>query len=171
MNTRRLQYGISIAAIVVAFIHVICPNIKIDVITIVLLFIALIPWLSPLFKSLEFPGGWKIEFQEVKQKVDTMMAKQIEPVFRMKGFSVNDEGTRLVIKALGNPNYTWRYLGGLKDETKLPVERILKAIKWLLDNKLVTEVSGKDGPLWGLSVEGRNLLSSILREETTEKET
>jgi hypothetical protein len=178
MKARTLQYGITIAAIVIALIHLIFPNIKIDAITITLLFIALIPWLSPLFKSLEFPGGWKIEFQEMKEKVDTMMAKQTEPVtegvgpvFRIKGFSVNDEAIRLVIKALGNPNYTWRYLGGLAAETKLSREQILESIKWLLDNKLVTEVRGKHGTLWGLSIEGRDLLGNILREETTKKDT
>lgn len=32
-----------------------------------LLVIALLPWLAPIFKSLEFPGGWKIEFQELQK--------------------------------------------------------------------------------------------------------
>jgi hypothetical protein len=154
------------------------PDLKIDAITITLLFIALVPWLSPLFKSLEFPGGWKIEFKEMKEKMETMMAKQTEPIaeavgptFRIKGYPVNDEATRLVIKALGNPDYTWRYLGGLAAETKLSKEQILKSIKWLLDNKLVNEVEGKHGTLWGLSVEGRDILGTILREEPTKKDT
>ena len=126
MIMRRLQYGITIAALLIALAHLIWPNLNIDAITITLLFIALVPWLSPLFKSLEFPGGWKIEFQEMKEQIDTIIAKQAEPVskafgptFSVKAFSVNDEDTRLVIKALGNTDYTWRYLGGLAAETKL----------------------------------------------------
>lgn len=36
--------------------------------------IAIIPWLVPLFKSLEFPGGWKFEFQEL-EKVEKKIGK------------------------------------------------------------------------------------------------
>ncbi len=150
MNIRSLQYGITIGAIAIALIHLIFPNLKIDAIKITFLFIALAPWLSSLFKSLEFPGGWKIEFKEVKEKVETMMAKQTEPVtealgptFSIKAYSVNNEATQLVIKALGNPDYTWRYLGGLAAKTRLSRKQVLESIKWLLDNKLVTEVREK----------------------------
>jgi hypothetical protein len=178
INIRGLKYGITIAAIVIAFIHLIWPSLSIDAITITLLFIALVPWLSPLFKSLEFPGGWKIEFQEMKEQLGTMIAKQTEPVsealgptFSIKAYAVNDEATRLVLKALGNPNYTWRYLTGLATETKLSRKQILESIKWLLDNRLVTELREKQGTLWGLSREGWDLLRNILREETSKNDT
>jgi hypothetical protein len=46
------------------------PSIKIDIITLTLVVIAIIPWLAPLFKSLEFPGGWKVEFQDLKDAKD-----------------------------------------------------------------------------------------------------
>lgn len=45
----------------------------IDGITLTLLLVAIVPWLAPLFKSLEFPGGWRIEFQDLqkaKEKAD-----------------------------------------------------------------------------------------------------
>jgi len=29
--------------------------------------VAVVPWFAPLFKSLEFPGGWKVEFQELQK--------------------------------------------------------------------------------------------------------
>ena len=164
-NRRLLQCGISAGAILFALVHFIWPTLNIDAIIITFLLIAVVPWLSPLFESLEFPGGWKIKFREMKEQIETMIAKQTEPPkFIMKGFSVNDEATRSVIKALGNPNYTWRYLGGLVAETKLSEKQILESIKWLLDNKLVTEVRGKHGTLWGLSIEGRDLLETIFRE-------
>lgn len=144
---RLLQCGITAVAILIAFVHLIWPTLNIDAITITLLLIALVPWLSPLFESLEFPGGWKIKFREMKEQIETMIAKGTEtvseavgPKFTMKGYSVNDEATRSVIKALGNSDYTWRYLGGLVAETKLSEKQILESIKWLLDNKLVTEV-------------------------------
>ncbi len=35
-----------------------------------LLVIAVLPWLAPIFKSLEFPGGWKVEFQELQKAAE-----------------------------------------------------------------------------------------------------
>jgi hypothetical protein len=48
----------------------ILPELKVDSITIALFIIAIIPWLLPLFKSLELPGGWKIEFQDVQDAME-----------------------------------------------------------------------------------------------------
>ena len=66
-GVRRTQIFISLVALIVAIIHVIWPNITIDAITVFLLVVALVPWLFPLLKSLELPGGWKIEFQELEK--------------------------------------------------------------------------------------------------------
>lgn len=64
---RRTQILITLVAIVVAIVHVVFPSVTIDAITIFLLVLALLPWLIPLVKSLEFPGGWKVEFQELEK--------------------------------------------------------------------------------------------------------
>ncbi|WAC08403.1 MAG: hypothetical protein OS130_04205 [Thermodesulfobacteriota bacterium] len=67
MNIRSLQYGITICALLVALAHIIWPSLTIDAITVTLIFIALVPWLAPLFKSLELPGRLKIEFQDFER--------------------------------------------------------------------------------------------------------
>ena len=67
MKVRRIQIGITIIAIAFIIIHLIWPNLAVDGITLVLIIVAIIPWLAPLFKSLEFPGGWKIEFQDLQK--------------------------------------------------------------------------------------------------------
>jgi hypothetical protein len=64
---KRLRQVITLGALVLALVHLIWPRLAIDSITLVLLVIALLPWLAPIFKSLEFPGGWKIEFQELQK--------------------------------------------------------------------------------------------------------
>jgi len=69
-NNQRLQIIISVGALLIAVTHMIWPSIKIDLITVTLVVIAIIPWLTPLFKSLEFPGGWKVEFQDVQNAKD-----------------------------------------------------------------------------------------------------
>lgn len=67
MKTRSLQYGITFCALLIALAHIIWPALTIDAITVTLIFISIIPWLAPLFKSLELPGGWKIEFQDLER--------------------------------------------------------------------------------------------------------
>ena len=168
MNNHKLKYAITIIAILIALAHLIWPSLSIDAITLTLLFISLIPWLSPLFKSLEFPGGLKIEFKELKEKMDSIVAKETEPVdietgpqFEVQAFSINDTPTRLVMNALGNPKYTWRYMGGLMKETNLSKEEVSKSISWLLENKLITESKIREKRQWALSQDGRDLLVRI----------
>lgn len=63
-NRNIIKSLITIGALFIILIHVRWPTLSIDGITITLLIIAIIPWLGLIFKSLEFPGGWKIEYQE-----------------------------------------------------------------------------------------------------------
>ncbi len=56
-----------------ALVHTYFPEIKIDGITVTLLLVAMLPWLAPLFRSVELPGGLKVEFQDLeaaKKKVE-----------------------------------------------------------------------------------------------------
>ena len=53
-------------AIIGVIARLIWPDIKIDSITIGLLFIALIPWLPQYIKSAKLPGGWEINFQNLE---------------------------------------------------------------------------------------------------------
>lgn len=67
---RKIQILITFSAILVGLLHIIFPNFKIDAILITLIIIAIIPWLEPLFKSVELPGGLKVEFQDLKKLKD-----------------------------------------------------------------------------------------------------
>lgn len=64
---RRAQVTITVAAVAIATAHLIWPELKIDAVTLVLLVAAMVPWLAPLFKSVELPGGWKVEFQDLER--------------------------------------------------------------------------------------------------------
>lgn len=70
MDPKNIRYIISSVAIVLLIIHLIWPNLRIDAISLTLIAIAVIPWLAPLFKSIELPGGMKVEFQELKSVTD-----------------------------------------------------------------------------------------------------
>ncbi len=63
-----LRTGITIIALVVAGVHVF-SSIKIDAITLALLMVAALPWLQSIFKSVELPGGFKLELQQLQEEV------------------------------------------------------------------------------------------------------
>ncbi len=54
----------------IGILHMIYPNIVIDAITISLIVIAIVPWLGILFKSLELPGGLKVEYKDIEKVRD-----------------------------------------------------------------------------------------------------
>ena len=62
----RLRQFLTLGALGLALVHLIWPSLAIDAITLGLLVIAVIPWLAPLIKSVELPGGWKVELQEMQ---------------------------------------------------------------------------------------------------------
>jgi hypothetical protein len=67
MSIKSIKYTITLLALVIAIVHLIWPGIRIDAITVTLIVVAVLPWLSSLFKSIELPGGLKIEYQELEQ--------------------------------------------------------------------------------------------------------
>jgi hypothetical protein len=62
---KRIQLIITLCALALAVIHILFPSLEIDGTTVTLLAIAVIPWLGPLFKAIELPGGLKVEYQDL----------------------------------------------------------------------------------------------------------
>lgn len=65
VSYKWMRWTISAAAIVIAIAHLLWPGAAIDGVTATLLLVTVLPWLQPLFKSLELPGGLKVEFQDL----------------------------------------------------------------------------------------------------------
>ena len=63
---RKTQVVITVASLALVCVHLLWPDLRIDAITLILLAAAAIPWLLPLFKSVELPGGVKLEFQNLQ---------------------------------------------------------------------------------------------------------
>ena len=74
MSAKKTQVFITVSALIIAIVHLLWPNLSIDAITLALFIVAVLPWAAPLLKSVELPGGWKVEFQEL-QKVKSDAAK------------------------------------------------------------------------------------------------
>lgn len=73
MKNVNIQKGITYISVILVLLHLSFPLLAIDIITVTLLFIAAIPWLSPLFKSIGLPGGVSAEFRDlnaVKEDID-----------------------------------------------------------------------------------------------------
>ncbi len=74
MKIIATQIFISVVAVFLGILHVVSPNYNMDAIGLALLAIAIAPWVAPLIKSFELPGGLKIELKDLEQatqKVET----------------------------------------------------------------------------------------------------
>lgn len=72
----KLKIFISISAIGAIIVHAICPNIKIDSITLGLFIIAILPWITSIIESAKFPGGWEIKFRDLKEAAEKISPKE-----------------------------------------------------------------------------------------------
>ena len=67
---KLIASGISLLFFLLAGLHLFSESITVDAITIALLGIASFPWMFPYLKTLELPGGVKIELKEVRDAVE-----------------------------------------------------------------------------------------------------
>jgi len=64
MRKHSVQIFITAASLLALCAHIAWPELKIDGTTVALIVVAVLPWLTPLLRSLELPGGLKLEFRE-----------------------------------------------------------------------------------------------------------
>ena len=73
MYRRFIQFSITFLALGAALLYVYIPELKIDGVIVTLLGLAALPWIAPLFRSVEVPGLFRIEFrdlEEAKRKIE-----------------------------------------------------------------------------------------------------
>ena len=84
-------------ALLLALAHIIWPQLAIDAVALALIVIAILPWLAPLVKSLELPGGWKVEFQDLQKaasRAETAGLLAAEPSQQEAAFSFQSIASR-----------------------------------------------------------------------------
>lgn len=74
MDINEFAKIISGGAIFLALLHIFVPNLGIDATLISLLIIAALPYIIPFIKSVELPGGFKIELKDVKAATDKIIS-------------------------------------------------------------------------------------------------
>ncbi len=60
------KIAVTAVALLALVLHLSFERTRLDTTAMVLLFLALVPWLATVISRAELPGGWKLEFQEVK---------------------------------------------------------------------------------------------------------
>lgn len=70
----KTRFIITIVALALTIGHNIWPEFKVDTITLILITVAILPWLASVIKSLELPGGFKIELHDVKAATEKVGA-------------------------------------------------------------------------------------------------
>lgn len=117
-----IRWGITLIAVSIIIIHLIYPN-KIDVITLILLSIAALPWVEPLFKTIELPGGVKIEFSDLEQtQQDAEKAGLLTPSLPNGNSSDKNYGFQSI--AHEDPNLS---LAGLRIEIERRLRELAKS--------------------------------------------
>lgn len=118
---KRVQRSITLGALAVALLHVLFPSITIDAITISLIVIAVLPWLGPLAKSVELPGGLKVEYQEQLDRAADEAAKV--GLLGKPGNKVQEYSFQLVAEQ--DPNLA---LAGLRIELERQLRALAEAV-------------------------------------------
>ncbi len=73
MNSKLTSVSISVIFIIFAYIHIAIPGFRFDTISLVFILMAALPWISPYLKSLQLPGGLKIELKDAKLATDKIL--------------------------------------------------------------------------------------------------
>jgi len=126
MKAKPIQFLISTLAIVLAIVHIAWPDLTIDLITVALLVIAIIPWLGSLFRAIELPGGVKVEYQELEKVTDSAKKAGLIKTKTTKGSKKTSKTKKPVYQEieLEDPNLA---LAGLRIEIEKRLIEIAKS--------------------------------------------
>lgn len=138
------QIIISIIAAVLLALHLWKPNISIDGITLGLLVIAILPWLSSLFKSVEIPGLGKFEYiiddiRDTAKAIAVNNDYQNEPKSTELSFLSNpNENPNLVLAWLRIEIEKRLRKFSEENENSVKTYSLRELINQLVDNKLLS---------------------------------
>jgi ribosomal protein L17 len=118
----------------------------------------------------------KEKLADIKKDVEPIISKETEAqetegrgfFLNARGFSF-DENVKKLLNSLGSSKYAWRTLAGMSQETGLATPTVLKSLNWLLSNSLAVKTNEKGRTLWGLTLEGRDMLAEMSSSEKSKQ--
>lgn len=120
-TAKRWKIAITAISAVLLIAHLIWPSIKLDAAAIFLIALCFLPWLGAIFKSIELPGGTKVEYREQVLKA----VQKLEDSGLIPTDQINPEDPIYLGFVNRDPNLA---LAGLR----LDIERKLRTIADLL---------------------------------------
>jgi hypothetical protein len=80
-----VKISVSLVAVIALLVHVFTKIDRFDGTATGLLAIAVLPWLADLLDTLELPGGWKVNFRNIKreQMEQRMQLEQLQLAVRL----------------------------------------------------------------------------------------
>jgi len=79
---------ISALCLLLLLTHLLHPAVSFDVPSLILLFLAILPWLTPLFKEMDIPGIGRFTFQEKTKKKSGSRKKKSRRKKRRKNIQI-----------------------------------------------------------------------------------
>jgi len=74
LSSKKIRWSITLICAALFAAHHLWPEFRLDLPSTILVLVAILPWLAPVIKSVEIPGGFKIELQDVKAATDKALA-------------------------------------------------------------------------------------------------
>jgi hypothetical protein len=107
-STLAAKAAVSGVAFLALALHLLSERTRLDTTGLVLVFLALLPWLASVISRAELPGGWKLEFQAVKTE-QRRQAQEIDALkFLVSNFLMESECRHLEGLTSDKPYYVRR---------------------------------------------------------------
>ena len=144
------KFTVTAIVLLALLLHLLSEKTKLDTTGLVLVFIALLPFLASFISRAELPGGWKLEFQAVKTE-QQRQAQEIDSLkFLLSNFLTEHECRHVQGLASDKPYCARRDGTTAYFEMEIRRLRALGFIQGLPDHgvrsllKAMTDVGGKD---------------------------
>ncbi len=119
----------------------------------------------------------KEKVEDIEKDVEPIISKETEAqeaedtgsFLKLRAFSF-DEDAKKVLNSLASSKYAWRTLTGITQETGMPKQNMLNSLSWLSSNRLAVKTGEKGRTLWGLTLEGRDILTGMSSAEKSKQE-
>lgn len=96
----------------------------------------------------------------ISRESEAEEAEDTGSFFKVRAFSF-DDNAKMVLSSLASSKYAWRTLTGITKDTGLPKDNVMNSINWLASNRLAVKTGEKGRILWGLTLEGRDILATM----------
>lgn len=152
-----LKAVISVVAVSAIAVRIAFPEIKIDLVTLGLMIVAVLPWLSELIESAKFPGGWEVKFRDLREAGEKVTSSsEPPPTASHQPPPVTQSQPSYVSVADQDPNLA---LVGLRIEIEQRIRQLSKRhdlpMNWGSLSKLIRELTRREIIPYGVASGGR----------------